>query len=485
MTKVIINKFNGGQAKDIRTTRTNQAERVQNYDVNSFENTIIPFRTLVSDTVNSGSFDDYQISDVIHASFVGFVGYGRKSSINGNPKFFKKTAITDTWTHSTEDSSGVYIKNTLVAYKGHAYALRTDAGGTVLLKYDGSSITTVGTITDTFSVELNPRPFVHPSDNILYMVVGFTIAKYDGTTLTEHDSILASQPSYTSLTNYGDYLAIASYSGLNSSVLLWGRDTSLNIMQGSIDFGVGRLLALENINEVLVGVIYPTNLSLSLDNEITVKTWAGGQVNVVAEISTLTYPFGSNLKDKSRNRLYFKVDETNIFSVGQNTDGQWTMVGGNSVAEGGGSVGSVLGFTILDDYYVFCNFNGSTNYSVVRTGTAYNSTQSIFRTTINQGMDLQDRYEDKELTGVYISYSGATTGNLEVYYSVDGSTFEQIISQPNTAGEKYVYTQTQTSNTNSIPLLGGREIRLEIRSTGAVKIKELGYYYNVVGKVNG
>lgn len=479
-TKVIINRWDGGHAQDIRNHSTNEAEEVINFDLFSNSHYLQPLRDSDTETVASGTLSDYRISDVIRIDSIGYVAVGRKSTGSANPKFFKKTSLTDTWSLSSEDSSGVITDNSLVEYKGNAYATRTDASGYVVLQYTGSALSSVGTVTDSGAI---CKMFVHPEDNILYGVAGNTIFKYDGTTFTEVDSILPNNTTYYSITDYGSYLAIAGYRNGKSLVYLWGRDTTLNTLQGVVDFGDGQLKIIENIDNTLVGVLQ-LNQFTSADSIISpklfVKQWAGGSVEVLKEITMSTSYSLSISKTKSKGKLYFSAEVDTVHVVGKNESGQW-FVSDSAYIANGTNMQTLLGIAIVNDILFTCWSSSGVNYFYRTKSTSSFSNTSKYKTTINPSMILEDRYEDKQLMGVYIAYTGASSGTTVVKYAVDGGSMTTVISDTNATGEKIKYA---TSENDGKPLISGREFQFQIESTGGAKIKELGYYYKTVKHSN-
>lgn len=480
MQKVIQNRWDGGHAQDIRGFKTNEAEEVVNFDLFSNPHYLQPLRDSDTETVASGTLSDYRISDVVRIDSIGYVGLGRKSSASANPKFFKKTFLADTWTLSSEDSSGVTIDNSLVEYKGYAYALRTDASGHVLLEYTGSAINNRGTITDTGTPA---KMFVHPEDNILYGVIGNTIFKWDGTTFTEVDSILPNNTTYYSLTDYGEYLAIAGYRNGKSLVYLWGRDTTLNTLQGVVDFGDGQLKVIENIDNILIGIMQ-LNIYTSSDSIVSpklfLKGWSGGSVEVLKEITTSSSASLGITKAKVKGKLYFVCEFDNIHVAGKNEAGEWFIsdsayIANNTTAQ------TILGIAVINDIIFTCWSSGGTNYFYRTKSSSSFSNTSKYKTTINPNMPITDRYEFKQLKGVYVAFTGASSGTTIVKYLVDGGSATTLISESNSTGEKLYFTRAESDGK---PLVSGREFQFQIESTGGAKIKELGYYYEVIKQVN-
>ena len=483
MTTVIQNRFDGGHAEDIRTFATNECEYSKNFDIFSKSHLLQPYPDTVTEVVAAGTITDHKMSDIIDTvtlSGDGFIALGQAGSADANLKFFSKSNITSDWTKRAEQTAGSVVNNTLVGYKGLAFAIESSGSDLNLLELtDATTITDQGTIT---GVTTACKPFVHPEDQLLYIGADYKIARYDGTNDIDSGtgssyimtSLLPTNAVITSLTHYGTYLAIAvrNLNG-NGIAYLWGRDTTLNTTQGIIDFGRGNLNTLENLGDVLVGIVSP-NVVTTDNDRVQVKIWSGGEVITIKEIDvSFTGNANSILKAKSNGKLYFTIGNSDcIYVVGKNKDGKWVVSKDRYVANGS-TPSSVRGLSILDDY-MWIGYNNGVNDVFYRTGDTYTST-STYRTTINTSIPTADRYKDKQLDATQLSYTGASSGTTVLKYGVDGSSMTTIISDTNATGEQVI--EASAENTNNLALLAGREIQFQIESTGGSKIKELKYKY--------
>jgi predicted methyltransferase len=91
-------------------------------------------------------------------------------------------------------------------------------------------------------------------------------------------------------------------------------------------------------------------------------------------------------------------------------------------------------------------------------------------------MAIADRYKEKQLTCVKISFTGTAGSTVVVKCSVNGGSFNTIISDT-TNGEATVEATAFNDGTN-FDL--GREFQFQIESTGGASIKELCYYYDPI-----
>lgn len=498
---VIVNKFDGGQAEDIRTFSTDQCEETLNFDIFDNPHLLQPYPDTRSETITSGTLTDHKLADVVEttgylSSNVSLIALGEEGAADSSPEFFSNDySLNGSWSPSATEGTNTVRKGTLVEYKGLAFAIKagSTAGEFFLLELTTLSIITnrnSGTPITPSDPTANPcRPFVHPEDNVLYMGVGNSISKWDGTTFTQTTTLLPTNFTTTSLANYGGYLVIAGRIGNKSIVYLWGRDMTLNTLQGVIDFGEGRLNVIENIGEVLVGVMMTSNTNFVIDNKVMVKVWAGGTVETIKRIDIPSSVGSTILKAKNKSRLFFALTATDcIYSVGKNKEGQWAVAKDRFIYNGG-IIGSRFdSFSVIEDMF-FAGFSaGSSTGLFYRTKKADSnpnvssdfSSESSYTTTVNPSMSLADRYKDKQLQAVQISISVPVSGNfgeIRVLGAADGNAFAEIINEDvHTAGE-YIFEATNQFD-GAFP--EGREFQFKLISIGGVQIKEIRYRYSVL-----
>ncbi len=488
MSTVLINQFDGGHAQDIRTFATNECEESLNFDLYTNPHELIPIRDSVDET-SSPSISDVEMSDV-GVSTVGGNTYltavGRASSVLASPTFYTRASgdMNGAWSLQAT-GTGAYAKGTMVIYKGKAFAMSTNGA---VQRYDSAgTVTTVGTCSGTNTSASFPRPFVHPEDNVLYISWGNVISKWDGTTFTNYTTILPDGMQTTSLTSYGGYLAIAMrpVNGVgNSTVYLWGRDGTINTLQGNIDFGTGMLNILENVGGSLVGIVEPTFFSTSVINyQVDVRVYSGGSVTTVKSITSGVANFNF-IKTKYNDMLYFAFGfaETTLWCVYKNKSDRWVITKERYMYNGsttvGDSVNATTGLSIIGDYF-YMGFYLTTGGFKLRATSSSNTylNTSKYKTTINPNMPIADRYKEKQLEAFRVSYTGANTGSVVLKYSVDGSTMTTAISKTNTAGEHTIEATSQEDG-SPFDIKQGREFQFQVESTGGAKIKEIAYRYS-------
>lgn len=490
---VIIDTFDGGHAEDLRTHQTNECAQCLNFDIYTNPHKLIPIRDSVSETYTDvAGVDTIELSDVgvctiSGTSYPTAVGYESGASVK--PAFYTRVsgAMNGDWSQQAV-GAGEFRKGTMVTYQNLAYTMATDGR---LQRFDSAgSVTTVGTASGTSSIAW-PRPFVHPEDGILYIVWGNVISRWNATTSTFDNTTTILPVGYTatSLTNYGGYLAISmkpTNGAGNSVTYLWGRDITLNTLQGVIDFGEGSLNVIENVGDVLVGLVYPkTQFSSTITNKLDVKVYAGGSVQTVKSIP-LTDTVYNTLKLKKDDKLYFAIGGTSsaIWCVYRNKKGAWVVTQERFMYTGSQSaanlISSVQGLNAIGDYFFIASTiaSGTPNFYLRATINQDTKTAtSVYKTTINPSMPIADRYLDKQLDVVQVAYTGKTNGTITLKYAVDGVSLVTIISAQSATNAEGVIEVTGESAT---AFLTGREVQFQVETTYGVEIKEIRYRYTTL-----
>ncbi len=500
---VLINKWDGGHAEDIRTFATDQSQFSWNFDIFTNPHKLIPYGDSIAETTGTSTMADIQLGD-IDISLIGstyiLTGAGYETSVSLKPTFWTKSALTNggtlNWSSQAVAAGNTFQKGSGVIYKDKYFALGYNGTNQYsLYRYDSAgSITTIGTISSSSTFYC--KPFVHPEDNVLYIVLGNSITSWNGSTLTTTTTILPSGMEATAITDYGTYLAIGMRplrGNGNATVFLWGRDATINTLQGSLDFGEGNLLTIENLNDSLFAVMAPqSTFSTSIMNKIIVKGYSGGAVETIKSLVVLnTQAISLATKAKNGNRLYFGLNnDYATYVFGKNKSGSYILTQ-DRYFNNGSVIGSALyGLSMIGDVLWRGFSTAVSSFILMRSMISglgetivYTST-SIYKTTINPNMPLADRYKNKQLEAVQISYTGKASGTIALKYLVDGkngsgtSVMTSIISDSTTAIEEVKEATAETSTNNA--LLAGREFQFQIESTGGVEVKEVRYKYSVI-----
>jgi len=322
MKTVLQTRFDGGIAEDIRTTNTNECEISTGFDLYTNPHKAIHYRDQLAETgsVNSNQITDVGMTTVVGTSYM--VAFGYDTGATTLPASYIRTAYDFNGAWSSQQAVGIasysYCKGTYIQYLGVSYILSVNSTTYKLQSYTvAGTMTVVGTFTATAGVDV-PRPYIHPDDKILYMVVGNTIAKYDGTTFSSISTILPTGYKATSISHFGGYLAILMAPNLTGETImyLWGRDTGLNTLQGSVPMGSYIGQSISNIDGYIICISRGDNLGIFSEKKIEVRTYSGGDnAQIIKQISipsasTSNYNIVSSKKD---NKLYRGCDVCLIF----------------------------------------------------------------------------------------------------------------------------------------------------------------------------
>jgi hypothetical protein len=489
-TEVIINKWDGGHAEDLRTANLDECAYSWNFDIFTDANLLSPYPDSVAETVSGLNMSDVQIDGCEISNIAGnyvLTGAGYASAVSTVTEFYIKSSIVASYSAQATSAGTIYQKNSLTVFKDKGYAIDGNGSNTFFLyRYDSAGVVTnVGSISTT--AQFSCKPFVHPEDNILYIMIGTVIAKWDGTTFSTVTTILPTGYLPASLTDYGSYLAIGvnPTRGTGSAIVyLWGRDTTLNTFQGTIDFGEGVILSIENLNNNLIALMQPQTAFLTNQvNRIIIRGYSGSDVQEIKSLNVPTTITGNPIKRKNNQKMYFGfANDTALYCVGKNKDGNYIITQDRYIFNGVAIGQSFNGLSIIGDVFwkafqtvgnAFTLMRGRTQY--LGEGFTYNAT-SIRRTTINPNMIAGDRFKNKQINAIGIMYTGVAGGLTKIKYSVDGSADVVFISDSQ-VGEIFV---NNTIDIASLPVPNGREYTFQIESTGGNTIKQLIYSYDVI-----
>ncbi len=512
MTQVILGKFDGGHAEDLRTHNTDECEYSKNFDVFLNPHKLVPFADSIAETTATDTMDDIEISDIDYASISGtyyLMGIGYETSSSTKPTFWNKSAISNggtlNWTSYAVAAGNAFVKGSGFVYKDLYYCLGFNGSNQyTLYRFDSAgSVTAKGSISSSSTSYV--RPFVHPEDTLVYIVIGTTITVFNGTdsigsgSSVTSSTILPSGMFPTSLTDYGSYLAIAmspTRGNGNSTVYLWGRDITLNTLQGSVDFGEGRLVALENLNNNLFALMQPHYALTTSYTRLVIKQYAGGAVDTIKSLAVLSSQnviysaVGGGVKNKNNNKMYFVMsNDDSIWVIGKNKSGNYIVSQDKYLFNGASTATNPQALQMIGDVLWRGFYTNTGVYTLMRSriaslgeSLAYASTCK-YRTTINPGMRLEDRYKNKQLKSVRISYTGKSSGTIALKTSVDGSSMTAAIDETGLTAIEDVKESDCVAGTSE-PLLSGREFQFQFECTGGVEIKQVEYFYEVLPSLN-
>lgn len=386
-------------------------------------------------------------------------------------------------------SSGTTNPNLFVYYKqtGKIYGAQA---GTHIWAFTPDGATVFDETHQAVSYTNLAQGLVHSKDDILYIPYDNKIAKNNAGSWNLTALTLPNNLYITSLCEYGNYLAIACapLSGVaqNSVVYLWDRDSTLVTLSESINWGMGSLKVIEEIDGYLVGISLVGGVSSTTQDRIVFKSYSGGGAIKFAELIGTSSTTLSIAKQKLNSRLYFSAS---IVLNGTRREGVWS-VGKQGINEPFGinhertpnndtalTSGSLFGFIYVDDY-LFQSYESSGSMALSKTDDQANYTvTAIYESVINPLMDGGDYMRDKTLKAVSLHYNKLpTSGQVVLKYKVDeASSYTTIFTETT---DNVVATEV-TAQADGSPFNSGRYFEFRIESTGGAEVAELRYVYEV------
>lgn len=383
------------------------------------------------------------------------------------------TAIVNTIT------AGGVVATVTIVEPGYNYSTGTKNTGTSSSTGTGCTIGVTTVANTSATISSVAQGLVAKDDNLYLPYNNILVRVYPSGTVQDQALKLPTNLKITSLTNFGNYLAIAcsstsTFNGV-SKVFLWNLYSP--DVQEVIDWGEGELRVLENVEGMLVGITdrYLNNASGAGRGSLIVQGYSGGSPQVLKEVFTsaltgITMPLSKTVKN---NRLFFVAKvKTNdagteynegIWSFGRkNSQYQFALsldyISENINTSGIQSFGSAGNF-----FFIAHSGDGSvdkTNDSAVYTMTSLLETQ-----VLNFGsIEL-----DKRLDSFKVSTRKQASGeSIVLKYKVDDATSFTTIGTWNTDGElSHTFLQEELAG---VAFKSGREFKFRIESTGGAEI---------------
>ena len=486
MSKIVEikqNNFSGGVSDDIRKNDGTQFAITKHFDIFSNPQRLTPYRSLETDT-NDGStstgMKQYFVRDFVYSSTSAKL-YGLGQNGSGQTKIvYKDDATTGNWTlPSSSEGNGAVKNGCFVEYKDYLWGFQ---GTNQIFKWgllSGTpSITnTVSTVGSTITSVANG---VIASDANLYLAYNNVIVRVNTSgTVTDSAKTVPTNFKITSLTNYGNYLAIScspvsNYNGV-SKVFLW--NLSSDLFQETIDWGEGELRVLETVEGYLVGVTdrYLNNSVGAGKGSMIVQIYAGGATQIVKEIFTQALVGKSIPTSKAlrNNRLFWAAKIMTNSSGTEYHEGLWSFGRKNGqypwaltldIIDDNVDTDGIEAFGIAGNYFFISHSNdGSidkTNDSAVYTFT------SVYETQI---LDFGAPDSDKRVNTLKVSFAPIISGqSLTAKIKTDDDSNWTTIGTFNTVGEtSKTFTEIESTGA-AFP--GGREIKFRLESTGGLEV---------------
>lgn len=430
---------------------TGLASTVQNYDIYRSPNRLFPSRAMVADTDGQSG-----IGNLLVGSDGLIYGLGTDPLNAGNQEIYSKATPSTDWDDLANSLSGKTVNYSLfIEYKNYFY---TADASRYIMRFDRAGVASSDTTYfDLTSFTTVCNGIIHPKDDILYLGVDNKVYYKNGHAGTITLALtLPSTLKVNSLAWWGDYLAIACSNNTNpgvgnaalrSTVYLWNRDTSLSTVSESIDWGTGDLKVLNNLDGVLVGYSHLGGTSTYvLDKDsLQIKVWEGGLFPRLIKEFTTTKETTTTPSVVINDRVDFVNGGKHYFSanvVGGSSSpslyGLWSIgkskVSGNysvSVERTIASTTGVLAAAMVGDFVVTVDSAvGTTKTSSDSTSltTAF-STNGVYESVVNPGMELVDRIQKKQLISVGIHHEKLIANrSVTVEYKVDGGSWVTILT---------------------------------------------------------
>lgn len=480
-----IDQFDYGVTNNLRLPDQRYAQTIKHFDVLTKRNALIPYRD--HEDGSSGGDTDKLSKFLFYNGKTYALGVVSGSS---KVKIFEMSTFSgNTWsaTANGEDGGGTRDETVFVEYKGYGYGFaassriwKADLSGSAAFVSTDLSISATATTT--------AQGLVHSKDDILYIAYNNIIAKKNGATWTDSALTLPTNTIITALSEYGNYLAIAtrSSSGVgNSTVYLWDRDGSLTTVSEKIDWGAGDLYVLEEIEGQLVGVSTVGSSTSAFVPKIVFRAYTGAGAHIFKELQSSTAPTVKG-KQKVNSRLFFLMSATlngtlleGVWSIGKNTEGHLSLsldrLPNNDTAL---TSGILKGFALIGDYmFIAYVSNGSYAASKTNDQSSYTAT-SIYETLIQSASDPSIK---KKLVGISVFYEPLpAAGSVVLKYKADAeSSFTQIFSDGTDNAISHSAINIESTGAN---LPEFKEIQFRLESTGGAVITGIKYRCELLDK---
>lgn len=495
--------FGRGMTNFLRSKDFDYARLISNFDIYSDPTLMSPYRDMTAD-IFAGSFaastaqlckflaGPTEANDATVQYALGVVSGTTRAKI-----FAKSTAAGGNWNEATAggDSNTGRNENLFVIYRDVIYGARND-----------SHIWSYAPLTQTFTTAAQALTYtqifqglVHSKDDILYIPYysssGSFIASFNGSIWNNTALTLPKDLIPISITEYGNYLAIACKPrrilSRTSVVYLWDRNATLETLSESINWGPESLEMIEEIDGELVGVSFYANTTseaITLNSKMIFKSYSGGPPRArqfleipltSAIVNNNELPTANNTdgvaltKQKINNRILFfasvEVNNTRhdaIWAVARLADGQLSVSIDRRINNDTAlTSGEPKGFFKFGDYIVagFEN-NGTYTVNVTINATTFSSQTSVYETLIFGESYLKFKLKS---IGVMTAPMPAN-GQVVLKYRKDEETSNTTIFTNTTDNSLFHESINIESSGAALPQF--RELTLRIESTGGAEV---------------
>lgn len=481
--QIIVKQFFEGITDDPRKTSLAGFQISKHFDIFSQPNRLIPYRDLAADT-NDGStstgMKQYFVRDFTYASASAAL-YGLAQNASGQTKIvYKSDATTGNWTlPASSEGNGAVQNGCFPEYKDYLWGFQ---GTNQVFKW-GTLSGGAGTITNSVNTVASAITSVANGiigkDDNLYLPYNNVLGRVtSGGTFTDSVLTLPTNLKITSLTRYGNYLAIAcapisTFNG-RSVVFLWNY-TSPDV-QETIDWGDGELRIIETIEGYIMGITdrYLNNATGAGRGSMIIQAYSGGVPQVLKEIFTQalsgkTMPISKAVKN---NRLFFSAKimtntagttyNEGIWSIGRkNANYPWAVT--LDVIDENVNTSGIQSFGTAANYFFIAH---SADGSIDKTSaTATYTFTSVLETQI---YDFGDPSLKKKLTKLVLFFAPIpTSGSITLKYKFDNQTSFTTIGTVTTVGVLSRIFYNIESSGAVFPT--AKEMTFRVESTGGVE----------------
>ena len=375
--------------------------------------------------------------------------------------------------------SGGAVATVTLLEPGYNYSTGTKATTTSSATGSGCTIGVTTVANTSATISSVAQGIIAKDDNGYIFYNNIVVRIYPSGTVQDQALKLPTNLKITSVTNFGNYMAIgcsstSSFNGV-SKVFLWNLYSP--DVQEVIDWGEGELRVLENIEGMIVGITdrYLNNATGAGRGSLIVQGYSGGAPQVLKEVFTsklnnITMPTSKAVKN---NRLFFTAKIMTNDAGTEYNEGLWSFgrknanypfalsldyVSENISTSGIQSFGSAGNF-----FFISHSGDGSvdkTNDSAVYTMTSVLETQVL---------NFKSTELDKRLESFKVSFRRMASGeSITVKYKVDGATSFTTIGTFDTDNAlSKTFVREETANKD---FASGREFIFRIESTGGAEI---------------
>ena len=491
----LINNFSLGMTNEPRQQDLRYSQLIKNFDAHTYPNRLVPFRSS-EDGDNAGSTSKKRNflvalrTGTTHALYA----LGVVSNTTDRAEILYKDLDTsgtgnltdNTWNATSNNQSAsdsvLVLFNCFVYYRrtGRIYILKADGD---VIRYDPAGSVAIAEADAALGAITNhAQGIVHSKDDVLYIPYDNKIAKNSNGSWTNVALTLPTHLKITSITEYGDDLAIACapLSGFGESIVyLWDRDETTTVLSKSIPWGEGNLTVLHEVEGFLIGVSYVGTSDVNFEQKAVFKYYAGSKpITFLTLVNETTFSTASPndiplAKQKVDQYLYFSMKITlngviqhGVWKIGRTKAGTFSVALDRTWNNDTTPVAAdeVFGFILVGDYMFIAYSDGGTDDVSKTNDTNLHAITAAYETVIiNDG----DSSLTKKLKGVTVIHEPLpSNASVVLAYKKDEETSFTTIFTNTTANSLRESAVVIESSGAALPTY--KEITFRIESTAAV-----------------